>query len=121
MAKAKSPAKKAAPKKTGPLKTKPTKTEIYSMISDAADLTKKQVAAVFDGLYNIIGRSIGKNSIRRFDLPGILKITVTRKAATKARKGTNPFTGEEMMFKAKPACNVVKVRALKALKEMGDT
>ncbi len=49
---------------------------------------------------------------------GLMKIKVVRKPATKARKGTNPFTGEEMMFKAKPARNVVKVLALKGLKDM---
>jgi len=47
-----------------------------------------------------------------------MKVKVVRKPATKARKGVNPFTGEEMMFKAKPARNVVKVLALKGLKEM---
>jgi nucleoid DNA-binding protein len=53
-----------------------------------------------------------------FTVPGLMKITVQKKPATKARKGTNPFTGEAMMFKAKPARKVVKVRALKKLKEM---
>jgi len=47
-----------------------------------------------------------------------MKIKCIRKPATKARKGINPFTKEEMMFKAKPARNVVKVQPLKALKEM---
>ena len=51
-------------------------------------------------------------------LPGLMKITVVRKPAPKARKGINPFTKEETMFKAKPARNVVKVRPLKALKDM---
>jgi len=47
-----------------------------------------------------------------------MKLTVVRKPATKARKGINPFTGEETMFKAKPARNVVKIRPLKNLKDM---
>jgi nucleoid DNA-binding protein len=47
-----------------------------------------------------------------------MKIRLKKKPATKARKGINPFTGEEMMFKAKPARNVVKVQALKGLKDM---
>ena len=47
-----------------------------------------------------------------------MKIKVVRKPATKSRKGTNPFTGEAMIFKAKPARKVVKVLALKGLKEM---
>ena len=51
-------------------------------------------------------------------MPGLLKMRVVKKPARKARKGTNPFTGEEMMFKAKPATKVVKVSALKGLKDM---
>jgi nucleoid DNA-binding protein len=47
-----------------------------------------------------------------------MKVKVITKPATKARKGVNPFTGAEMMFKAKPARKVVKVLALKALKDM---
>jgi hypothetical protein len=43
---------------------------------------------------------------------------VVKKPATKARKGVNPFTGVEMMFKAKPASKTVKVAALKGLKDM---
>jgi nucleoid DNA-binding protein len=50
--------------------------------------------------------------------PGLMKIKVVKKPAVPARKGVNPFTGEEMMFKAKPARNVVKVTPLKALKDM---
>ena len=53
-----------------------------------------------------------------FTVPGLMKIKVVRKPATKSRKGTNPFTGEAMIFKAKPARKVVKVLALKGLKEM---
>jgi nucleoid DNA-binding protein len=43
---------------------------------------------------------------------------VVRKPATKERKGINPFTGQETTFAAKPARNVIKIRALKALKDM---
>jgi hypothetical protein len=32
--------------------------------------------------------------------------------------GINPFTKQEQMFKAKPARRVIKVRPLKALKDM---
>ena len=51
-------------------------------------------------------------------MPGLCKMVVKKKPATKARKGINPFTGEEMMFKAKPASKTVRVRPLKNLKEM---
>ena len=51
-------------------------------------------------------------------MPGLLKIMVIQKPATNAHKGINPFTKQEQMFKAKPARKVIKVRALKALKDM---
>ncbi len=95
-----------------------SKSEVYGELADAADLTKKQVAAVFDGLSGMIKKDLGKRGPGVFTVPGLMKIKVVRKPATKARRGVNPFTGEEMMFKAKPARNVVKVQALKNLKSM---
>ncbi|MGD2108420.1 MAG: HU family DNA-binding protein [Phycisphaerae bacterium] len=95
-----------------------TKSEVFGELADGSDLTKKQVAAVFDGLAGMIKKDLGKRGPGVFTVPGLMKIKVVRKPATKARKGINPFTGEEMMFKAKPARNVVKVQALKNLKGM---
>ncbi len=109
-------AKKKA-KKTTTTKAR-SKSEIYGEIAENADLTKKQVACVFDGLAGLIKKDIGKRGPGVFTVPGLMKIKVVRKPATKARKGINPFTKEEMMFKAKPARNVVKVLALKNLKTM---
>ncbi len=100
-------------------KAKPmSKTEILNAIAEGSDLTKKQVSSVFDELAGLIGKSLGKRGPGVFNLPGLLKILVQRKPATKERKGINPFTGEEAIFKAKPARNVVKIRPLKALKDM---
>ncbi len=95
-----------------------TKAETYSYIADKAGLSKKQVSAVFEALGTLIKRDIRKSSPGTFNVPGLMKIKVVRKPATKARKGINPFTGEEMVFKAKPARNVVKVLPLKGLKDM---
>jgi nucleoid DNA-binding protein len=95
-----------------------TKSAIMNEVAGNVGLTKKQVASVFDELGVLIERHIKKRSPRQFTLPGLLKIEVKRKPKTKARKGINPFTGEPMMFKAKPARNVVKVRPLKKLKDM---
>ena len=47
-----------------------------------------------------------------------MKLKVVKKPATKARKGINPFTGQETVFKAKPARKVVKIQPLKALKDL---
>lgn len=95
-----------------------TRTALLGHLSEKTGLTKKEVASVFDELKTVIEAHIKKGSAQIFTLPGILKVKVNRKPATRARKGTNPFTGEEMMFKAKPARNVVKVQPLKALKDM---
>ena len=97
----------------------PTKSEIYTQIAEDTGLTKKDVAAVFESLSGQIKKNLGgRNAVGMFTLPGLLKMRVVKKPATKARKGVNPFTGEEMMFKAKPASKTVKVAALKGLKDM---
>ncbi len=95
-----------------------TKSQVFGTLADDADLTRKQVGVLFDGLGSMIKHDLGKRGPGTFTVPGLMKIKVVRKPATKARKGINPFTGQEMMFKAKPARNVVKVLALKSLKDM---
>ena len=115
MAKSKKKKTKKAVKAVG----KPrTKSEVYSAIAEKTDLTKKQVASVFEGLAGLIKQDLGKRGPGVLTVPGLLKLKRVIKPATKARKGINPFTGEEMMFKAKPARRAVKALPLKALKEM---
>jgi nucleoid DNA-binding protein len=116
-------AKKAAAKAspgtgaTGSTKTA-TKGEIFTRIASKSGLTKKQVASVFDGLADIIGGELGKKGPGVFVVPGLLKLKVVRKPATKAKQGINPFTKQPMIYKAKPARNVVRALPLKSLKEM---
>jgi len=95
-----------------------TKSEIVSGIADSTGLTKKDVNSVFDAMSGQIKKSLGRSGAGTYTIPGLMKLVVQRKPATKARKGINPFTGEETMFKAKPARNVVKIRPLKNLKDM---
>jgi nucleoid DNA-binding protein len=95
-----------------------SKSEIMMSIADNLGLTRKQVSNVFECLTALMGQDLTKTGPQIFTLPGLAKFTVVHKPATKARKGVNPFTGEETMFKAKPARNVVKVRALKGVKDM---
>ena len=109
----------AANKSAGNTKKPPTKSEIYTTIADDTGLTKKDVAAVFDSLSGQIKKNLGgRGAPGMFTVPGLLKMRVVKKPARNARKGVNPFTGEEMMFKAKPASKTVKVAALKGLKDM---
>ncbi|MHC4728728.1 MAG: HU family DNA-binding protein [Planctomycetota bacterium] len=95
-----------------------TKSEIVSGIADKTGLTKKDVNSVFEELAGQIRKSLRPSGAGAYTVPGLMKLNVKRKPATKARKGINPFTGEETMFKAKPARNVVKIRPLKNLKDM---
>jgi nucleoid DNA-binding protein len=95
-----------------------TKSEILSNIAEATQLSRKQVASVIDALSDQIKAAVGKKGPGVFALSGLIKIVVINKPATPARKGINPFTKQEQMFKAKPARRVVKVRPFKALKDM---
>ncbi len=122
----KTTAKRAAPKKAAPkkalssFKTPATKTQLMTTISEHTDVAKKDVAAVFECLADIINGHVKPRAAGEFTLPGLLKVKVVRKPATKARKGINPFNGEETIFKAKPARNVVKIKPLKKLKDMAE-
>lgn len=118
-AKKKVAAKKAAPvKKIKAIKETMTKTALYADIAETTDLSKKDVAKVFEALGDLINGHIKKNAVGIFTLPGLLKVKTVRKPATKKRKGVNPFTGEDTIFKAKPARTVVKVLPLKKMKDM---
>ena len=100
-------------------KKAPTKSEIFRHIAEDTGLTRKDVAAVFDSMSGLIKKNLaGRGGPGTFTVPGLMKLRVVKKPATKARKGINPFTGEETVFKAKPASKVVKIAALKGLKDM---
>jgi len=95
-----------------------TKTDILKNISETTNLTRKEVVAVFEEMGALMKKDLGRRGPGVFTIPGLVKCRVVSKPAVKARKGINPFTGEEMMFKAKPARKVVKTTALKNLKDM---
>jgi nucleoid DNA-binding protein len=108
----KKPVKVAAAKKAR------SKGEVYSTVAHHVGIHRKDVAAVFHAMAGMIRADLSKGGPGVFNVPSMMRITVKRKPATKARMGINPFTKEQVMFKAKPARNVVKVRPLKSLKDM---
>lgn len=96
-----------------------SKSAVYADLAQATGLSKKQVTQVFDELTKLMHRELGKKGPGVFNVvPGMLQLKVKKKPATKAREGINRFTGQPMKIAAKPATNVVRPRALKALKEM---
>lgn len=114
--------KKEAPKamkKRAMVTDKPfSKSQIISELAESCELSRKQITSVFESLNDLIGRHLKKKAVGTFILPGLLKISLKKKPATKARKGRNPFSGEEIMIAAKPASMAVRIRPLKNLKEM---
>ncbi len=100
------------------LKEAMTKTQILDALAESTGLQKKDVASVLDELGVVIERHVRKRAVGTFTLPGLLKIKVVRKPATKARKMMSPFTRQEITVAAKPASRAVKVQPLAGLKRM---
>ncbi len=103
------------PKLTIP-KTPYKKSEFFNVLAEQSGLAKKEVKAVVESIEAIIKAHLLKNGPGQFTFPGVFKMTAVTKPATKAKRGRNPFTGEEMTIKAKPAKRVVKARVLKKFK-----
>lgn len=94
------------------------KTEVLNALAEGTGLTKQQVAELLQQLAGLIKKNLSAEGPGVFTVPDLLQIKVVRKAAVPEHTGVNPFTKQEMVFKAKPAKNVVKLVALKGLKTM---
>ena len=96
----------------------PSKSEVLNNLAAATNLSRKEVSAVLEALGADINKAIGKKGAGVYQIPGLCKIVRKQNPARPAREGTDPRTGEKVMFKPKPASTTVKVRALKSLKDM---
>jgi nucleoid DNA-binding protein len=114
----KSAATKMTAKKMPSVKDPMTKSGMIKAITDVTSVTKKDVVSVLECLTQVIEKHVKSGGPGKFVMPGVFKITVVKKPARSARKGINPFTGEEIMIKARPAYKTVRIKALKKLKEM---
>lgn len=115
---AKSAAKQAAKKLPSSIKDPMSKSNMIKMITDVTCIGKKDVVAVLECLTQVIEKHVKSGGPGVFVLPGLLKIKIVKKPARSAREGINPFTGDKIMIKARPAYKAVKIKALKKLKEM---
>ncbi len=98
--------------------TKQTKSQILSTLAEDTGMSKKEVTAVLDALAGLAHAHLKKGGSGEFSVPSLgIKLRRVIKPAREAREGTNPFTGEKIMIKAKPASTAVKATALKALKD----
>src|SRR5262245_27547975 len=111
-------AKTATAAKPGGKAKAPSKSEVLNNLSTATGLSRKEIGAVLEALAGDISKAIGKKGNGVYQIPGLCKIVRKQNPARPAREGTDPRTGERVMFKPKPASTTVKVRALKNLKDM---
>ena len=107
-------------KKMKPVKTKLSKSQMFEALAEDSGVTKSEVKKVWGSLERLIEASIGERGYGQFTLPGLMKVTTVRRPAIKARRGINPFTKEEIWFKAKPATTGVRIRALKKMKRFAN-
>lgn len=92
-----------------------TKSEFVAAVAKASGLEKKQAVAALTAVNSVVSHQL--KSAGEVILPGLLKLVVVKKPATKAHPGINPFTKQPTIFKAKPARKIVKARPVKALKD----
>jgi nucleoid DNA-binding protein len=110
--------KKGAGKTAGTTTQKgPTQAQIFELIAQNTELPKKDVRRMFTALQELTQKNLTGRGPGQFTVPGICKLVVRTKPARPARKGTNPFTGEPMTFKAKPKSKTVRARPVKAIKD----
>ncbi|MCB9654968.1 MAG: HU family DNA-binding protein [Deltaproteobacteria bacterium] len=108
------PAKKLA--KITPAEKVRSKSQVVTALAERTGMSRKEVAVIVDSIGEIVKTDLGKSGPGMVKLFGLLKIRRVHKPKTPA--GKRNIGGREVLVKAKPARNVVRVTALKALKEM---
>ena len=111
--------KKAPRKKTTAIAEvkPPTKNELYRAVAEMTGMTRKQVVDVLEATTDVMIKSVKKHGT--FNYLGLMKMTLVKKPAIKGGKLVrNPFTGEMVKQKPKAASRSVRVRPLKAIKDM---
>jgi DNA-binding protein HU-beta len=97
--------------------TRLSKSQFVENMARQSGLTKKEAAAALKALNALGAEQLGKRGPGEVIIPGLLRLGVVEKPATAQHEGINPFTRQPMIYKAKPARKVIKVRPLKALKD----
>jgi DNA-binding protein HU-beta len=98
-------------------KTRMSKSQFVATLAEKSGLTKSQASSVLDTINAIVMQQLGKGGPGEVLLPGLLRLSVVEKPATREHEGVNPFTKQPMTYQAKPARKVIRVRPLKALKD----
>ncbi len=91
-----------------------TQTQLAASVAERADLSKADAKRALTALEEIVLEQIGE--AERVKIGGLVQLNVRVKPATKARKGRNPATGEEITIAAKKASVDVRARVLAGAK-----
>lgn len=108
---------KPTPVKLSALSEPMAKSALLQHLANNVGIARKQVAHIMEELADVVSAHVNKKAKGQFVLPGLLKITVVRKPAQKGGKKVM-MMGREVITKSKPARNVIRIRALKKLKDM---
>src|SRR5687767_10791635 len=95
-----------------------TKAQIITALCESSGLDKKAVNSILDGLTDLVRRQLGDGGPGEITIPGLVKLKAKTTPATQDRPGKNPFTGEDTVFKGKPASKKIRASPIKALKDM---
>ena len=94
-----------------------SKSQFVTTLAEKSGLNKKQATSALDTINAMVAQQLGKRGPGEVLIPGLLRLNIVHKPATRQHEGVNPFTKEPMTYKAKAAHKVIRVRALKALKD----
>lgn len=87
-----------------------TQSQLVGEVAERAGLPKSEAKAVLDALEEVVLDQLAE--AEKVKIGGVVQLTVRVKEPTKARKGRNPATGEEITIGPKPASVTVKARPL---------
>lgn len=85
-----------------------TQSQVATHLADKVGITKKQAKSALEELTNLVVRELKREGSLRLAGLGIF-----RKRKTKARKGRNPATGEEIKIPARTRLRFTPAKSLK--------
>jgi DNA-binding protein HU-beta len=91
-----------------------TKTQLATAVADKAGLSRADASRALAALEEVVLAELG--NAEKVRIGGLVQLTVRVKPASKARKGRNPATGEEITIAAKPASVDIRARPLAGAK-----
>jgi DNA-binding protein HU-beta len=87
-----------------------TQTQLAAAVAAKTEISNAEAKRVIAALEEIVLEELG--NAQKVRIGGLVQLTVRVKPASKARKGRNPATGEEITIAAKPASVDLRARPL---------